>query len=68
MAGPQYPSVIIKGLPNSKLPGMDGITAEVVKLGRGALRNAVLPLYRAILRGGRTPDKRNVAGLHLTWK
>ena len=61
-------SATIRRLPNNKASGVDGITAEIVKLGGESLCSVMLPLYRAILRSGCVPDKWNVAGLHLIWE
>ena len=60
-------SAFIKGLPNSKSPGVDGIAGEIVELGGEALCSVMLPLYRAMLRSGCVPEKWNVAGQHLIW-
>ena len=39
-----------------KALGIDGVTAEIVKLGEEPLCSATLQLYRAILRSGRIPE------------
>ena len=55
-------------MPSNKSPGADGVTAEVLRIGGGALLSVMTPLYESVMRSCTVPRRWNVAVLQLIWK
>ena len=58
----------VKSMPAGKAPGLDGVTAEILKLGGQALMLVMFPLYRAASIHSCVPSDWNIAALQLIWK
>ena len=61
-------SQAIRSMPNNKAPGLDGISAEILKLGGQSLTSVMYPLYKAGWACGMVPTEWNSAVLQLLWK
>jgi hypothetical protein len=58
----------LKQLNNSKAPGEDGITAELLKVGEKPILTALQKLFDTVLLEGRTPKAWNRAEVVLFYK
>ena len=58
----------VKSMPAGKAPGLDGVTAEILKLGGQALMLVMFPIYRAASMHSCVPSDWNDVALQLMWK